>query len=93
MRITEILLVCFAVSVRVTLLSHGIAITRESTPSPELDRKGTRTSRMNCVAPLIVQKVWRHGDGRVEFWRTFLGLARTHSKAEHQPASQKTRLK
>ena len=29
MRITEILRVCLAVSVRVMLLSHGIAITRE----------------------------------------------------------------
>jgi hypothetical protein len=35
--------------------------------SPELDRKGTRTSRMNRGAPLIVQKVWWHGNGRVEF--------------------------
>ena len=56
----------------------------KNAPSPELDQKGTRTSRMNCVTPLIVQKVWRHGDGKVEFWQAFWDSARTHSKAEHQ---------
>jgi len=39
---------------------------------------------MNCMAPLIVQKVWRHGPAEWNSGERFWDSARTHSKAEHE---------
>jgi len=92
MRITEILLVCFAVSVRVTLLSHGIAISREE---HAVTRTGPKrhsdvTHELSCTT--IVQK---SGGAATAEWNpggTFLRTPREPTrKPEHQRPFQDER--